>query len=291
MNYNVVDFLLPMINQFDRRTIKNTVMLDIIKKNIQNNYLHEIHFQTDKPKLIELGDALEANPYHLYFYMIARFYFFDQGDNQIIYYYGVKEKQNYFATAALAALPSRFQRETVKRDTHEYIEMPGCNWYQDSINEPWMYSYVRDLYKHIWSDTHQEKNKYIYISRSRSDHRSIVNEEELYKPLKEIGFSIYHLEDLTFEDQIKLFCSAKIITGGHGAGLSHCIYCEPNTVLCEINHEKTPAKNHYYDIAKKCGLIYYRFKNAELLDEMTEHAKLDITAYINALVHIKRITV
>jgi len=284
---------LDLVKLFDVRQVYNDPhALNFIRTNIQKNYLHEITFETDLPKRIELGDAVDENPYHLYFYMISRFYYFDHGDTIIPYYY-VSRSKSYFAEAALAALPARFQRETIKREEYEYIEMPGCNWYPDMIDEPWMPNYVSTLYKHIWEGFNQEKGKFSFISRKQGKKkaRRIINEAELYEPLKKIGFSIYHLEDLTFEQQVRLFATSQIITGGHGAGLAHIIFCAPNTLICEINHGQTPAKNHYVNLALQCNLRHYMYNGAwPVADGETdgfEDLMVDTQKYIAALAHIK----
>ena len=282
-----------LVKLFDVRQVYNNAdLLNYIRTNVQKNYLHEVTFETDLPKRIELGDAVDENPYHLYFYMISRFYFFDNGDTIIPYYY-VSHKKSYFAEAALSALPPRFQREIVKQEGYEYIEMPGCNWYADTIDEPWMNNYVRNLYKHIWEGYSQEKGKFSFISRKQGKKkcRRIVNEAELYEPLKKLGFSIYHLEDLTFEQQVRLFATSQIITGGHGAGLAHIIFCAQNTLICEINHGQIPDKNHYVNLAVQCGLRHYMYNRAEPIPDGetdgTEDLKVNITGYITALEYIK----
>jgi hypothetical protein len=286
MEYNCLDYLKNTISTVDQRNIPIDYKNYITENRV---FLHEIHYKTDMPKIIELGNAVDFNPYHFYFYMIARFYFFDTGENDIIFYYENGSKY-YFPEAALAMLPSRFKREKEKRDCYEYIEMPGCYWYEDIIDEKWMYSYVANLYKHIWKDIVKEKGKFTYISRKKgfTKLRRIMNEDDLYRPLKEIGFSIYYLEDLTFDQQVKLFRSSEIITSMHGGGLAHIIFCEPNTLICEINNELTPYKNHYKYISNNCNHRYYRYMGADpIKTDGSEDVFLHIPGYINALEHIK----
>jgi hypothetical protein len=278
---------------FDLRTVySDEKFMKYHTNHNPKNYINAVIYNTDLPKRIELGDAVDENPYHLYFYMISRFYYFDHGDTIIPYFY-VSRANSYFANAALGALPPRFQRETVKHEEYEYVEMPGCNWYPDTIDEQWMPKYVRNLYKHIWEGYSQEKGKFSFISRKQGKKkaRRIVNEAELYEPLKNLGFSIYHLEDLTFEQQVRLFATSEIITGGHGAGLAHIIFCEPNTRICEINHGQTPAKNHYVNLAIQCSLRHYMYNGAEPIPDGetdgTEDLRVDVGKYIAALAHIK----
>lgn len=267
----------------------------ILEKNPLKNYCHEIAYTSHVlPKRIELGDAIETNAYHLFFYMLSRFYYFDCSGQDIFYYYPNKNN-NYLSEKALSCLPSRFKREYEKRPEYEYIEMPGCIWYEDHIDEPWIYSYVRDLFKEIWESVPQEKGKYTYISRNKRELRGrrCVNEDELIQPLKDIGFSIYTMEHMTFEQQIKLFRSSEVITGVHGAGFAWLIFCDPGTIVCEIY--KDVPRVHYQDISVKCGLKYYRFHNVKQPNPVEypgahlEDCIVDKESYINALQHIIRI--
>lgn len=237
-----------------------------IKKKIKS-VVHTILWTSlTLPKRIEMGDAHETNIYHLFFYMIARFYFFDNGGT-IVYYYPNKYN-SYISEQALASLPSRFQRELTKSPGYEYIEMPACQWHESSINESWIYSYVRDLYKHIWELVPQIKGKYTYISRNKRQVKSrcILNEDELVEPLKREGFSTYVLESMTFEDQIRLFRSSEIVTGIHGAGLAWLIFCCPKTLFLEIGLPggETNHRHHYEHISVQCNLLYYRYPRLEI---------------------------
>lgn len=269
---------------YDLRTVDPHVIEHIQKLNVKN-YLHEAHYWTDKPKIIELCDAIDTNPFHFFFYMIARFYYFDNGTNPIVYFYAERE-HTYFTRMALESLPKRFIRETTKRDTHEYIEMPGCEWYGDFIKEDWIYAYVRDLYKDIWSSTKQEKGKFSYISRNKVARkmRMILNEDELYEPLKNLGFCIYYMEDLTFDQQIKLFRSSEVIVGTHAAALSYLIFCEPGTRVCELNdYQQKDLKNHFIDVCVKCNLRYSRFTDLINVEDGMDNRRIDCVKFIDSL--------
>lgn len=233
-------------------------------------------------KRLEMPDCGENNPYHLLFYMLPRLRFIDQG--VIVEYYYPKFQNTYIGEAALAALPSRFQREIKKQEGIEYIELPGIMCGVDSIIDPWVYEYVRDLYKEYWIDTIQEKKKYTYISRKKTQFQSrmVMNEEEYLKELREMGFSIYCMEDLTFVEQIRLFRSSEIITGPHGAALSFSIFCHPRTIICEIMRD-VPNKGHFSDIARKCGLTFFRYTGITEYEEQHNNMKINKDSYLASL--------
>jgi len=226
---------------------------------------HTFFQYTDLPKKYLLTDETEDNPYHLFFWMIARLKFIDTG-GQVIYTYPNK-RNTYLCEAALAALPSRFIRELTIPDGYEYVPLPALVWEGTLTQEPWMYEYVRSLYKPIWEKYSQQKGKYSYISRKSSlNRRTILNEDELRPILKWIGFSIYYMEDLTFTEQLALFASSEIILSPHGAALSFAIFCKADSVVVEIL-KPSPDILFYKDLCEKCSLHWIPFTTIEVTGE------------------------
>lgn len=266
--------------------------LDICQNKKLKYGIHTIFWTSESlPKRIELGDANECNTYHFFFYMIARFYYVDNG-GEILYYYPNKYN-HYFPERGLALLPSRFKREFVKTPGYEYVELPACKWEECSIDEPWIYDYVKNLYKDIWKSTSQIKGKYTYISRNKREvkGRRMLNEEELLLPLKRKGFSVYTLDHMTFEEQIRLFRSSEIITGLPGAGMAWLIFCEPQTIFLEVAYPGSlqDHKKHYQHVCHSCNLQYYRYEkinppNKEIFpDANHDDCVIDPTEYTRVL--------
>jgi capsular polysaccharide biosynthesis protein len=75
---------------------------------------------------------------------------------------------------------------------------------------------------------------YIYISRKKTENRSLYNEQELEDALQDLGFSILYSEELFCEQQIVTFSRASCIVASHGAGLSHMIWAEGKVNVLEI---------------------------------------------------------
>ena len=233
-------------------------------------------------KRLEMPDCGENNPYHLFFYMLPRLRFIDHGG--VVEYYYPKLQNTYLGEAALAALPSRFQREIKKQEGIEYMELPPVMCGVDCVFDPWVYNYIRDLYKDCWRDTVQQNKKYTYISRKKTQFQSrmVLNEEEYLKEIREMGFSVYCMEDLTFLEQIRLFRSSEIITGPHGAAFSFMVFCEPKTIVCEIMRD-VPDKGHFSDIARKNELTFFRYTGITEYNEKDNNMKIHVDSYIAAL--------
>ncbi|ACH37456.1 MAG: hypothetical protein ACD_75C01423G0001 [uncultured bacterium] len=74
----------------------------------------------------------------------------------------------------------------------------------------------------------------LYISRRKSRRRRLLGEEELERKLQEKGFSILHLEGVSFQEQIRIFHQADTVVSTHGAGLSNLVWSEPPCRVIEI---------------------------------------------------------
>jgi len=85
----------------------------------------------------------------------------------------------------------------------------------------------------------KSKNNYILISRANTN-RKLLNEDELYKSLKPMGFKKVYFEKLSYKKQIEICLSSKIMIGYHGAGLSNSLFMRKKSYLIEIT-------NKYYD--------------------------------------------
>lgn len=113
----------------------------------------------------------------------------------------------------------------------------------------WLPSWIGNIYqgKIVMAglkNVNPPKNK-IYISRAFAEHRKIENEAELISLLRDNGYGIYHLENMSVEEQIKLFSTASIVLGAHGAGFSNIYFCPRSAIVCELFSE------YYHDSSFK----------------------------------------
>jgi hypothetical protein len=228
-----------------------------------------------------LKDCMQENPYHLFFYMIAQLKPFDDLINPVHYYY--PKTDCTLVEAALENLPPRFIRELTLRSDCKYIETTferiECIHPSD---ESWIFQYIKNLYKHIWSQYEQIKGKYSYISRSKAQVRRVTNESEVLEGLNKLGIIVYWMEDLSFVDQIRLFSESELITGPHGAAYSFAIFSKPNTTLYEI-YKADRGKAHYTILARECNLKYMRYFGIEHYDETNQDMTIDVETYLDSL--------
>jgi hypothetical protein len=96
----------------------------------------------------------------------------------------------------------------------------------------------------------------LYISRRDSTIRSVDNEPELERILREkFGFQPVVLSEMSPEQQIRAFAGAAIVVGAHGAGLSNAVFMKPDAILFEI-FPKSRIWPTFRAIAARAGLRY-----------------------------------
>lgn len=117
----------------------------------------------------------------------------------------------------------------------------------------WVCSYLRRLFLAEGSIAQTEK---LLISRRKAARRRIVNEKQLWDNLKPLGFQEVVLEDYSIREQARLFASAKVIVGTHGAALTNLVFCSPNTQVVEL-FAPTRTYNNFHVLSHIMGLRYH----------------------------------
>jgi capsular polysaccharide biosynthesis protein len=74
----------------------------------------------------------------------------------------------------------------------------------------------------------------IYVDRTGSRLRPLINEQELVAALSGIGFIVVRPETMSMADQVRLFRGAHTIVAPHGAGLTNLGFCRPGPRVLEL---------------------------------------------------------
>lgn len=97
----------------------------------------------------------------------------------------------------------------------------------------------------------------IYISRSKAPVRKILNEHEILPILLQYGFEIYHCENLSFKEQVRLLSEASILTGPHGAGFVNMMFMQEGAKVLEIHPRDEKVNACYYSMASAFDHSYF----------------------------------
>jgi capsular polysaccharide biosynthesis protein len=93
--------------------------------------------------------------------------------------------------------------------------------------------------------TSERPSRRVFISRAGAARRRLVNEEELWPLLQGAGFERVSMEELGFEEQVRLMQETAVLVAPHGAGLTNMLFCAPGTHIVEIASLGFPNPNFY----------------------------------------------
>ena len=94
-----------------------------------------------------------------------------------------------------------------------------------------MRNLVLDRYRSILGKGYHK----IYITRSDASHRRVINEDEVVEYLREKGFLILTLSELSVDEQLKIIVNAGVIISAVGAGSSMSMFAREDAWVIEIS--------------------------------------------------------
>lgn len=122
----------------------------------------------------------------------------------------------------------------------------------------WVCQFLRNTFLPTNNSQPSDAPQKLYISRAKSRHRKVINEDQLVEKLEPIGFQSVILETKSMEEQAKLFASAHQIVAPHGAGLSNLVFCFPGTQVIEL-FSPNYVETHYWVLSNEIDLDYHYF--------------------------------
>ncbi len=121
-------------------------------------------------------------------------------------------------------------------------------------------SYIRS---NVLKEERDNGFRKIFISRKNTANSRLINEENVIKLFKLYGFEIVYPEELSFEEQVRIFSEAEYVAGASGAAFTNIVYCPSNAkIICIV-----PKEYNFYiysTISKFIGLQCI-FLNAEII--------------------------
>lgn len=89
------------------------------------------------------------------------------------------------------------------------------------------------------------RKKMIFLSRKKTSNSRLINSEEVEKIFLRYGFEVVYPEEMSFEEQVKMFYNADFIAGATGAAMSNLLFCQPDTkYICIV-----PKKSYFYSFS------------------------------------------
>jgi capsular polysaccharide biosynthesis protein len=108
----------------------------------------------------------------------------------------------------------------------------------------------------------------LFISRSATRRRRIVNEAEVSQLLQDHGFRSINTEDMTVTQQVDLFSRAEVVLGMHGAGLANAVFAPAGATMIELQPQLLDDARIvlYWNLAAACGHRYVQLVCREASD-------------------------
>ncbi|WP_039961462.1 glycosyltransferase family 61 protein [Rhodopirellula europaea] len=106
---------------------------------------------------------------------------------------------------------------------------------------------MESLRNWVWNSSQLDRfnvvpHRRVYISRQFAQMRRVENEREVQGFMRDEGFEIVHTENLSFDDQVRMFFETKALVGIHGAGLTNLLFMHPGTSVLEFRRSPIEGK-------------------------------------------------
>lgn len=113
----------------------------------------------------------------------------------------------------------------------------------------------RFLERHRNDEGLVRKERRLFVSRSNTDHRRIVNEHELRNLLQPHGWQWVEPQKFTLREQAKLFASASWVISPLSSAVANLVYCRTGTRCLEIFNRKL-IQTCGWNVAHRRGIHY-----------------------------------
>ncbi|MBA3352805.1 MAG: glycosyltransferase family 61 protein [Blastocatellia bacterium] len=117
---------------------------------------------------------------------------------------------------------------------------------------PHAVSWLRQTFLDQRSAVPTKRGRRLYVTRRDAQGRRVLNEEEIVSFLQSTGFEVVCPGDLTFADQIELFCEACVVVGPHGAAFANMVFAPATATLVELFGD-TYLNGCYWGLASILG--------------------------------------
>jgi capsular polysaccharide biosynthesis protein len=176
-------------------------------------------------------------------------------DLQAIDWFIVDGHSNQFVAPSLAAfgIPAGKLRTTHDGQAWQCEKLYVSSMPWDRNPPPRVTAYVRERF--LAQVGQGLPKRRIFVSRTPSSRRWVVNESEVDTLLAARGFEKVYLEACSLADQVEMFATAEAIVGVHGASMTNLLFCAPQTKVIEL-FNPLYANPCYCAIAQQRGLRY-----------------------------------
>lgn len=199
--------------------------------------------------------------YHWLFQLLPRIDLLERAgiDTQEIDYYLVNRKTRAYELDTLARLGIPAEKVLSSED---YPHLSARRLLAPSIPlhgsqfSPGLVRFARQRLAGLPSHPPSGGSRRLYLTRRGAGYRHLLNEAEALAVMESFGFEAIALEELCFDEQVRIMTEAEIVLGPHGGGMSNTVFCAPGTKVGEIFAESYVAPWFWF-MANMTGVDYH----------------------------------
>ena len=121
----------------------------------------------------------------------------------------------------------------------------SCEWASTS---PSVFRQIGEALLRAYGGTSGPTPAKIFISRSSTAYKRLINEDQLLPLIKEFGFSVVQAEKLSLAQQVRTFSKAKVVLAAHGSGMTNMLFSPPPALLLELQDAKFAPRRWYWKV-------------------------------------------
>jgi len=179
-------------------------------------------------------------------------------------YFGIKENQ-----LITSERYKHIRGKQIFATSHPCFHLPMKvkKWSLSFLNKSFSKNLYKNKYKKIFIDRDQFKLIDLDNLEKFKNYRVLINENEVKDFLLSKGYDIIKPEDYSFEEQVKIFSSAKYVVGLYGAAMMMLSFCKKNTRVLEIKPKL--GGNEFKNISKLMKLKHRQINLNPLIKSTT----------------------
>jgi hypothetical protein len=187
-------------------------------------------------KALYVCGGMYSNFYHWLMFLMAKIRPEFIGDNRTVV---VSEPKTEFQKAGLSALLAAYGLEAIYLQDNASLAVEDLAFpHQRDTTGVDPHPCIADTFARLKRSLVPSFSplQKIYVSRSDTNERRLINERAIEEMLAAQGFTIVSLTGKTLREQISLFHNATDIIGAHGAGLTNVGFAKPGTRVLEFQN-------------------------------------------------------
>jgi capsular polysaccharide biosynthesis protein len=98
-----------------------------------------------------------------------------------------------------------------------------------------------------------EADRRVYLSRRSSTWRRLLNEDEVSEVLAAMGFEILFPEEMTIEEQVRMYQGARVVVAPNGSALLNAIFAPKDVTLIVLSQRGLFNWGTYYGVMRDMG--------------------------------------